>query len=48
MWVLIVFSVKIIKENESCFREELVDIFRVKNVVKCLFLCKDWCEFGLF
>ena len=41
-----VFSVKITKENESRFREESVDIFRVKNAAKRSFLCKDRREFG--
>lgn len=41
-----VLSVKITKENESRFREESVDIFRVKNAAKRSFLCKDRREFG--
>lgn len=34
-------------ENEYCFKEEVVDIFRVYKDVRCLFLCKEWCEVGL-
>lgn len=41
-----VFSVKITKENESRFREESVDIFRVKKAAKRSFLSKDRLEFG--
>ena len=41
------FSVKITKENENRFREESVDIFRVKKAAKRSFLCKDRREFSL-
>lgn len=41
------FSVKITKENENRFKEESVDIFRVKKAAKRSFLCKDRREFGL-
>lgn len=39
-------SVEITKLNESRFREEAVDIFRVKKAAKRSFLCKDRREFG--
>ena len=37
----------ITKENESRFREETVDIFRVNKDAKRCFLCKERREFGL-
>ena len=40
------FKIKITKENESRFREEAVDIFRVNKDAKRWFLCKDRREFG--
>lgn len=41
-----VTTVQITKLNESRFREEAVDIFRVKKAAKRSFLCKDRREFG--
>lgn len=34
-------AIKITKENEYRFREEVVDIFRVQKDAKRLFLCKE-------
>lgn len=34
-------AIKITKENEYRFREEVVDIFRVQKEAKRLFLCKE-------
>ncbi|XP_044167127.1 uncharacterized protein LOC122946909 isoform X2 [Acropora millepora] len=39
-------AIKITKENENRFREEVVDIFRVQKDAKRLFLCKDRREIG--
>lgn len=39
-------KIKITKDNESRFREEKVDIFRVQKEAKRSFLCKDRRECG--
>lgn len=39
-------AIKITKENENRFREEVVDIFRVQKDAKRLFLCKERREIG--
>ena len=40
-------KIPITKENECRFREEKMDIFRVKKYTKRSFLCKDRREFGV-
>lgn len=46
MSVSTVNTVQITELNESRFREEAVDIFRVKKAAKRSFLCRDRREFG--